>query len=275
MGITLYTAPGCIRCKIVKTYLADHSMPYDTVDFKADAPVFNAFYRGNRKKIYRNPEGVEFPLFDDGNVIKQGSGEVVAYLLAGHELEGCVTRSDMLHGKISGLYPSQCPDGREGDFVNLVQRLSDGGLEVWLQVDGRKPALLEKLLAISNVHVICNVVGGPEAAAATLGGAPSKEDLAKTIALVTGTADGKVRFLAMPMQKDGAWAWADRADAEAAAKMVAEACGSHTIAFGIKAATKEMPLDLHGLEPLADQALLTYRSAVRRHLFKAEIVKEN
>ena len=93
MSITLYTAPDCLRCKIVKGFLAEHQIAYETVDFKADAQTFNTFYRANRKAIYRNPEGVEFPLFDDGTVIKQGSGEVIAYLLSGHALEGAVTRS--------------------------------------------------------------------------------------------------------------------------------------------------------------------------------------
>lgn len=137
MSITLYTAPDCIRCKIVKAFLAERDLPYDTVDFKADAPVFNTFYRTNRKAIYRNPEGVEFPLFDDGTAIKQGSGEIIAYLLSGHEMEACVTRSDMLHGDISGLYLSQCPDGQEDNFVTLVDRLAKGGLHVWVQM--RRP----------------------------------------------------------------------------------------------------------------------------------------
>lgn len=130
MSITLYTAPDCLRCKIVKGFLAERRIAYDTVDFKADAPTFNAFYRANRKAIYRNPEGVEFPLFDDGTVIKQGSGEVIAYLLSGHALEGAVTRSDLLHGWISGLYLSQCPAAEEDHFVELVQQLAKGGLTV-------------------------------------------------------------------------------------------------------------------------------------------------
>ena len=67
MSITLYTAPDCLRCKIVKGFLAEHQIAYETVDFKADAQTFNTFYRANRKAIYRNPEGVEFPLFDDGS----------------------------------------------------------------------------------------------------------------------------------------------------------------------------------------------------------------
>ena len=146
MSITLYTAPDCLRCKIVKGFLAEHQIAYETVDFKADAQTFNTFYRANRKAIYRNPEGVEFPLFDDGTVIKQGSGEVIAYLLSGHALEGAVTRSDLLHGWISGLYLSQCPAAEEDLFVELVQQLAKGGLTVCIQTDGRNPALLERLI---------------------------------------------------------------------------------------------------------------------------------
>ena len=103
----------------------------------------------------------------------------------------------MLHGKIAGLYPSQCPAGQEDNFAILVDRLAAGGLQVWLQTDGRKPDLLEKLLKIKDVHVVCNLVGGPEASTKIFGGAPSKEELAKTIALVQATPDGSVRFLAM------------------------------------------------------------------------------
>ena len=179
MSITLYTAPDCIRCKIVKAFLAERGLAYDTIDFKADAQEFNTFYRTNRKAIYRNPEGVEFPLFSDGEVIKQGSGEIIAYLLSGHTLEACVTRSDMLHGKIAGLYPSQCPDGQEDNFAILVDRLAAGGLQVWLQTDGRKPELLEKLLKIKDVHVVCNLVGGPEQAQKFLAARPARKNWQK------------------------------------------------------------------------------------------------
>lgn len=273
MGITLYTAPDCIRCKIVKAFLAERGLAYDTIDFKADAQEFNTFYRANRKAIYRNPEGVEFPLFADGEVIKQGSGEIIAYLLSGHMLEACVTRSDMLHGKIAGLYPSQCPAGQEDNFAVLVDRLAAGGLQVWLQTDGRKPELLEKLLKIKDVHAVCNLVGGPEASTKNFGGAPSKEELAKTIALVQATPDGAVRFLAMPLPAGDGWDWPKREDAAAAAKLVAEACGQPTLPYSITPITADMVWDMRGLEPLPEQNLLMYRSASRQHLFKADIVK--
>ena len=274
MSITLYTAPECIRCKIVKSFLAERGLDYGTVDFKADAQTFNTFYRTNRKAIYRNPEGVEFPLFDDGEVIKQGSGEILAYLLSGRVLECCVTRSDMLHGKIAGIYPSQCPEGQEENMLTLVDRLAKGGLQVWLQVDGRKPELLRKLLAIKDVHVILNVVGTSAATKSVFGGAPSKEALAETIELVRATPDGIIRFFAVPLPgQDGTWAWPDRAEALAAAKMVFEACNVPTLPYVIEAVTPDMAWDMHGLEALPEQTLLVYRSASRQFLFKADVAK--
>ena len=53
-------------------------------------------------------------------------------------MEVCVTRSDMLHGNISGLYLSQCPDGQD-NFVTLADRLAKGGLHVWVQATAADP----------------------------------------------------------------------------------------------------------------------------------------
>lgn len=274
MSITLYTAPDCIRCKIVKAFLAERGLPYDTVDFKADAPVFNTFYRTNRKAIYRNPEGVEFPLFDDGTAIRQGSGEIIAYLLSGHEMEACVTRSDMLHGNISGLYLSQCPDGQEDNFVTLADRLAKGGLHVWVQSDGRKPELLERLLQIKPVSVILNCVGPAPVYENLFGAAPSKEELAKSIDLVRKTEDGVIRFLAYPVPRaDGSVSWPTRDEAAGAALLVSEAAGDHTLPYAVAAVTADMPQGLRGMEALPDAMLLKYRSAAREFLFKADIAK--
>ena len=51
MSITLYTAPDCIRCRIVKAFLQDKGMAYDTVDFKEQKNEFNTFYRAHRPEI--------------------------------------------------------------------------------------------------------------------------------------------------------------------------------------------------------------------------------
>lgn len=274
MEITLYTAPDCIRCKIVKAFLNDRNIPYGTIDFKAQAEEFNTFYRTNRPKIYRNPEGVEFPLFYNGEVIRQGSGEVIAYMLSGDALKnsGAVTRSDLLHGWISGLYLSCCPKDQEENFLTLVKHLANGGLTVCMQTDGRNSALLEKVLALNVITKLqLNILGDSKVYESLYGAPIDKEDLAKTIALVKGFANSEIRYLASPLSVDGQISWPTRAMALEAGKMVFDACGDHQLPISVDKVTAEMPQGLQGLKPVEDALMLKYRSALRENLFKAEL----
>lgn len=265
MSITLYTAPDCLRCKIVKSWLADKSMAYDTIDFKADAAAFNAFYRAKRADIYRNPEGVEFPLFDDGSVVKQGSGEIIAYLLAGHDLECCVTRSDLLHGWISGLYPSRCPEHLADHFVQLVRHLGQGGLQLCLRVDGAHPALLEKLLALK---LACKVEVEIPASGVYAGGQqPSAEDTAQTLALAKTAPEHALRLLLTPVKNAEGWQWPSREAVMQAAQQLAQAAANKQVACQLAVTDTPLP---QGLEALTPADMLKYRSAAREHLFKIE-----
>lgn len=274
MDITLYTAPDCIRCKIVKAFLNERGIAYDTIDFKAQAEEFNTFYRTNRPKIYRNPEGVEFPLFYNGEVIRQGSGEVIAYMLSGDALKnsGAVTRSDLLHGWISGLYLSCCPKDQEENFLTLVKHLADGGLTVCMQTDGRNSALLEKVLALNVIAKLqLNILGDSSVYESLYGQAMDSADLAKTIELTRGFTNSEIRYLASPLNIGGVVSWPDRAMALGAGKMVFEACGDHQLPIAVDKVTAEMPQGLQGLKPVEDALMLKYRSALREYLFKAEI----
>lgn len=274
MDITLYTAPDCIRCKIVKAFFNDRNIPYGTIDFKAQAEEFNTFYRTNRPKIYRNPEGVEFPLFYNGEVIRQGSGEVIAYMLSGDALKnaGAVTRSDLLHGWISGLYLSCCPKEQEENFLTLVKHLASGGLTVCMQTDGRNSALLEKLLGMNVITKLqLNILGDSKVYESLYGAPIDMDDLAKTISLVKGFANSQIRYLASPLNIDGTVSWPTRAMALDAGKMVFDACGDHQLPIFVDKVTAEMPQGLQGLKPIEEALLLKYRSALRENLFKAEL----
>lgn len=263
MSITLYTAPDCLRCRIVKSWLHGTNTAYDTVDFKADAAIFNAFYRANRPSIYRNPEGVEFPLFADGQVIKQGSGEIIAYLLAGRAMECCVTRSDLLHGWISGLYPSRCPAALAEQFVTLVRHLGQGGLELCLRVDGRNPALLEQLLAL---QLPCKVEVAVPASGLYVGeGLPTTDDLARTLTLARGTAQWEVQVVIDPVQTAQGWQWPERAAVVQAAQKLADASDKQ-LPCVLVPSTEPLP---EGLEALTPAQMLKYRSSAREFLFKA------
>ncbi|SFK53731.1 hypothetical protein SAMN04488082_1336 [Desulfomicrobium apsheronum] len=268
MSITLYTAPDCLRCKIVKEFLAERGQEYTGYDFKADKDIFNAYYRANRSSIYRNPEGVEFPIFDDGQVIKQGTGEILAYLLSGRVLEACVTRSELLHGWISGLNVSACPAGQEDNFVTLVRLLAQGGLTVELHSDGRRADLLKRVLDEGFVSRMVLDIVGPAALYPTIvGGELSAEDLKQSIALTRAHADGLIRVLASAYAGGDGMTRVSPAEAGEAAKMVLDACGDRMLPVFIEAQQAD------GLEALENQALLPYRSKVRASLVKAEIRK--
>lgn len=263
MSITLYTAPDCLRCTIVKGFLADKGIAYTAVDFKADADIFNSFYRANRPRIYRNPEGVEFPLYDDGTVIKQGSGEIIAHILAGSELECCVSRSDLLHGWIAGLYPSRCPDALEGKFVELVRALGKGGLSLCLRVDGRKPALLEQLLTLKPGRVALHL---PAA-----GLQVETADLARSLKLIATAPEHEVNIIITPVSNAEACAtpvlWPTREHVRLIAQQLAEAANDKQLPCRLVLGNDAVP---EGLEPLTDAHMLKYRSAGREFLFKLE-----
>ncbi len=276
MAITLYKAPNCIRCRITHEFMDAKGISYGSYDLEADKDIVNGFYRANRKFLHRNETGVEFPMFhdDDGDVVLQGTGVIIAYLLSGRALgdAGAVSESKMLHGWISGLNVSKVPAGEEDHFAELLATLAKGGLQVVLDSDGRRADLLERLInegCLTRVRV--NIPGPASVYPAAVGGeAPSAEELGKTIALARAFKDHVIRLYLEPIkQADGSLAWLTPADAALAGKMVAQACGDMLMPFGIQVTAEPV----QGVEPLTN--LLPYRSKVRSALPKTDIIKND
>jgi glutaredoxin len=64
MAITLFTAAGCTRCKIVKKFMHERGLDYHEKDIKtAGKEDFQTFYRKYHKSIFRGPNGIEFPIY--------------------------------------------------------------------------------------------------------------------------------------------------------------------------------------------------------------------
>lgn len=273
MSIVLYKAPNCLRCNIVKSYCDDNGIAYEAYQLDTDKDTVNAFYRTQRARLYRNAEGAEFPMFHDTDhdEVRQGTGLVLAWLLAGHALDAAVTRSELLHGWISGLDVSRVPDAQEDNFLTLLRLLAQGGLEVCLRSDGRRADLLEKILAEKLAAKMCLDIPGPASVypEAVGGPAPSPEELKKSIELTRACPNHVIRLLLRPLRTEtGGWRWLSPAEAGEAAKMVAEASGAITMPFGIQLS----PETAEGLEPLGDN-LLPYRAKARNFLPKTEILK--
>ena len=52
--ITLFSATGCERCKIVKSYMDEHKLTFEEQDIKKDGKdSFKKFYKENRSTIFR------------------------------------------------------------------------------------------------------------------------------------------------------------------------------------------------------------------------------
>ena len=174
MSITLHTAPDCLRCKIVKGFLAEHQIAYETVDFKADAQTFNTFYRANRKAIYRNPEAWSFRC--------STTARSSSRLRGSHRLPAVRARPRRRgHAQRPAArldfrpLPFPVPGGGGRSLRRLVQQLAKGGLTVCIQTDGRNPALLERLIGLNALaKVQLNIPGPASVYEALYGSAPTK-----------------------------------------------------------------------------------------------------
>jgi len=268
--ITLYTGKNCARCVILKEYLASRGQSFAAYDFQDDKDQFNPFYRAHRAALHRDDENrLEIPIYDDGVVVKQGIGEVLAYLLAGDALASCVGTTGVLHGWISNLNVSACPAGEEEHFLTMLRLLTKGGLQVILDADGRRPELLEQVLKEGlAARLMLNILGPAELYPAIAGGPLVPGDLKKSIALARSAKDGVIRILVAPYRNSaGELERLTPVQAGAAAEFVFEACADRMLPVFIEAASGE------GLPDLREQDLLPYRSKVRNTLVKAEIRK--
>jgi hypothetical protein len=270
VSVTLYTAPNCQRCTILKDFLAARGQTYAAYDFLADKEAFNAFYRAHRAELHRDEENrLEFPVYANGTVVRQGIGEILAFLLAGDGLKPCVTTTGLLHGWISGLNVSACPSGQEEHFLTLLRLLSRGGLSVALDADGRRPELLEQALGEGLVaRLMLNILGPAELYPAIAGGPLPSGDLKQSLALARGCKDAVIRILVSGYaDAGGAPARLTPEEAGAAAEMALLACGDRMLPVFIKAGPAGK------LPPLSDAELLAYRAKARNSLVKAEICK--
>jgi pyruvate formate lyase activating enzyme len=278
MSITIYSAPGCLRCKIVKQHLTDSGRTFRDVDALGDSKEdFKAFYREKRAKIYRGPDGVEFPIFCEGDTIRQGLPMVLAYLIAGPDLDGFF-KPGLLHGRwIDGIDVSGGDPVRGQALIEVLAFLKKQNLKLELETNGVNAALLGQVLEQGLAdRVLMEVIGPAELYEALL---PSvePEEIKKSIALVSQCEDYYFYTTIAPVTRE----MADREkisyitpeEIGAAADLIKTAAGDSKQPYRLKVfdprTVKEAKLK--GFEPLAKNELFKYRTMARRHQFKTEI----
>ncbi len=274
MMLQLFTATGCMRCKIVKTYMAKNKIAFEELDINTDGKeAFKDFYRKNRPDIFRGLEGVEFPILFTGSRIYQGVGIILAYLMADERLNRFVTRSDLSHGWISGLNISAEPfaDGR--DFLALLEFLKDNGLMIQLETDGRNPLLLEQILKENRVHrLIFHLRGPAELYEPITGLALMPDDLIQSLSLLNKAAEYQILLqISVIPREDGTSRYLSPEEAARSAEIVEKATGRKKHPFFIQAPSWTNKMNISQLLPAE---LFKYRTLCRRHMVLCDILKE-
>jgi len=111
-------------------------MDYEEYDIKADGKdAFTKFYRAHRAEIYRDKDGVEFPVYTDGSVIRQGVSVVIGHLMAGNGLDGFIGRST-LHGEWIDGFNISGQGSLASDGISKAKWPEDPACHRWPQLRG-------------------------------------------------------------------------------------------------------------------------------------------
>lgn len=271
MPYQLFSATGCVRCKMVKSFMDEKKITYEEYDIKSEGKdKFKSFYKKNRPDIFRGKQGIEFPILYDGGKILQGVGPILAFLLTGDNLNDFVKRSDLTHGWISGL--NICTKGLqdEENFLYLLQFLKQQGLMIQMEADGQNPKLLEALLKGRLIdRLIFYLRGTADFYKSVTGMSLTEEDLFQSLSLIDSSVEYKIILpVSVFYGKNGDLRFLTPEEASQAAELVKKATGSTNHPFFIAPVN---PLAELSIEPLPASAFFKYRTLCRRYMVSCEI----
>jgi pyruvate formate lyase activating enzyme len=271
---TVYSATGCARCKIVKGYMDAQGIAYVEKDMKAEGKEdFQKFYAANRNRIFRGPEGVEFPIVTDGTVIRQGVGACLAYLYAGTELDGFFSAGTLHKEWVDGINVAGGDPQAGEKFLAVVRLLKGNNFKLVVDTYGRNPALLEKLLAESLAEVVVMEV---PPAAGVFERPPAQEEIAQSVALAMKAPEYRFQTTVYPVKDDGGTRYLTPQEVAAVARLLENTTQSKKNPYLIRLYRPAQPKDerLGGLAPMPAAALLPYRTQARAFQVLAEAEKE-
>ncbi len=282
MSITIYSAPGCVRCRVVKQFLNERGLRFQDRDALGDGKAaFRSFYQNNRQKIFRGPEGVEFPIYYDDDVIRQGLPAVVAHLIGGPALNGFF-KPGRLHGQwLDGIHISDGASARGGDLLEVLTYLKKQSFKIRIDTNGVNADLLASVLEHGLADRVIMEVKGPLNLYDLLLQQPvDPAEIEKSIALVSKCSDyGFVTTIAPVVRQKGdpgQISYITPAEVAEAANLIKKAAGDNRQPYRLMFFDPESAADekLRTLEALTQNALFKYRSEARKHQFKTEILAD-
>ena len=282
MSITLYTATGCVRCRMVRQLLEERGLTYRDHDALGEGKeAFRSFYQANRQKIYRGAEGVEFPIYCDGDVIRQGLPAVIAHLFAGPFLKGFFTHGRK-HGQwIDGIDVSGGDPAYAEEFIEVLIYLKKQGFKIQIDTNGVNADLLASVIEHSLADCIIMEVKGPLDLYGLLWQhSVDPVEIEKSILLVSKYNEHSFVTTIAPMVRQPGdppeISYITPDEVAEAAKLIKTAAGDSRQPYGLRFFDPKIADDerLRTCEALSQSALFKYRTQARKHQFKTELLKD-
>ena len=281
MSNIVYTATGCSRCKIAKKFMDERGITYRDFNIKADGKeAFGQFYRTNRNAVYRGKEGIEFPVFTDGAIIRQGVGVVIAFLHAGTRLDGFIGRSELSHGWMDGIHVSEGDPALTDDLVVVLGYIRKQGINLQLDTDGRNPHVLDRLLAEKLGDRVLMEIKGP---LNLYGEMPDRAvdpaEVKESIEIVTRFPEYQFRTTVGPVvrtkEEPPEISYLTPDEVAETARLIQDSTGSHRQPYVLRPFDPESISDerLKAIGKLTSDDLFRHRSAARKFQVLTEIEK--
>lgn len=277
----LFTAPGCARCKITRQFLLDQGIEFEELDFKGNGKNrFAKFYRTNRIRIYRDADGVEFPVFTNGDVIRQGVSMIIAYIHARDRIDGFIKRN-RLHGKwLNGIDVSGGDPNEADDLYTVLKFIKKFGLMIEAISNGRNAAVLEAVLQQGLIdRIILNIYGPLDLWTDRLGNDACSEDLIRSLTIAPRFPE--YRFIThltpfiVPGSDPEAVRFLTPDEIQKTTKMIETATKSKKHPYVLIPWSPDEETDdrFKSLTHLDKREMFKYRSAARRYMVMTEIEK--
>lgn len=278
MSITIYSATGCTRCKIVKGFMEDKGISYEEHDMKAEGKeAFQKFYGANRKAIFRGPDGVEFPIIVDGTEIRQSIAATIAYLHGGKNLDGFFSVGTLHKEWVNGIHVSGGDSEHAEEFLEVLRFLKSNNMKLQIDTNGKNADILKRILDEGLAEVmIMNVLGPRELYSTILGEEVDTEEIAKSMALVMQFPEYKFETTIAPViRQDGEISYLTPTEIGATAKFIKEGTGNMKAPYLLKLFKPKECKDARfkGVEALAGSDVFPYRTQARAHQVFVEIEK--
>jgi len=279
MSITIFTATGCARCRIVKEFMKNENIPFTEKDIKGEGKEeFQNFYKVNRKAIIRGSEGIEFPILVENGEIRQGIGAVMAFLLAGRKLDGFFTVGSLHQEWVDGIHVSGGDPRYKEDFIQVLRLLKSKNLNLQMDTNGKNSVVLKQVLTENLAQMVIMDIWPKRLYAQLLGEDMNINYIEESIALIPQFSEYKFQTTILPIQREnGEISFLTPEEIMETAKYIYEVTGSKKNKYFIKPAnSQDIESDIFkSLEPLTNNQLLVYRTKARVYQVYAEIGKQS